>query len=152
MPNGAIIDGYLLCESRQYVLVVATSDRGIPIARQYKHGTGSFSYDLPGGYLNADETPLAAARRELREETGLATEQWTHLASLVLDNNRGRARTYLYLAENVAVAGSPNLDETEDLAVQFYSLAQLREMIETGAIDSLPSVAGIMLALDKLKF
>lgn len=150
LPNGIRIDGYLTWEEREYALVVALTKDGIPLVQQYKNGLQSSSLDLPGGYLNANEKPLSAAQRELLEETGLAADDWIHLASLVLDNNRGPAQTHIFLATGARVVGPPCPDETEDMVIRFYTWVQLRDMLHKGQINSLPTVAALFIAHEQL--
>ena len=150
LPNGAHIDGYITWEEREYALIVALTDKGIPLARQYKHGVQSFSLDLPGGYLNDNESPLAGAKRELIEETGLTADNWIHLSSLVLDNNRGTARTHLFLASDIYTKSLPDLDETEELTIDFYTWTQIESMVNQGHITSLPTVAALYMAMHHL--
>jgi ADP-ribose pyrophosphatase len=150
LPNGIRIDGYITWEEREYALIVALTKAGIPLVRQYKHGLQSFSLDLPGGYLNSNEDPLMGAQRELFEETGFMADNWDHLASLVLDNNRGTAKAHLFLACDTRVAGPPNPDETEELEISYYTWEQLRDMSNNGQINSLPTIAALLMAQSKL--
>jgi 8-oxo-dGTP pyrophosphatase MutT (NUDIX family) len=152
LPNGLRIQGYLRSVARDYAMVFALlADGRVPLVRQYKHGISGPSYDLPAGYLESDrEAPLAAAQRELREETGLAAEAWRPLGSLILDTNRGPTRAHLFLAQGARLAGPQHLDPSESLEVSYHTPARLRQMVRDGEIDSIASVAGIMLALDFL--
>jgi len=151
LPNGHVIEGYLLADVREYAEAFAlTEDGRVPLVRQYKHGIGKLSYDIPAGYLDAGEEPLACARRELLEETGYAAEDWQHLSSVVLDTNRGPARAHLFLALGARPVAPPHLDATEDLAMQLHTPAELLAMVRSGEIDAIASVACIMLALDAL--
>jgi len=151
LANGRVIEGYLLAETREYAEAFALTDEGrVPLVRQYKHGIGKLSYDIPAGYLDAGEEPLDCARRELLEETGYAAEDWQHLSSLVLDTNRGPARAHLFLARGARLVAAPRLDDTEDLATQMHTPAELLAMVRSGEVNAIASVACIMLALDAL--
>ncbi len=151
LENGSVIEGYLVAETREYAEAFALTDDGrVPLVRQYKHGVGRLSYDIPAGYLDAAEEPLACAKRELLEETGYAAEDWQHLSSVVLDTNRGPARAHLFLARGARPVAAPHLDDTEDLATQMHTPAELLAMVRSGEIDAIASVACIMLALDAL--
>lgn len=68
LPDGRIVEGYLRLEMLDYVVVVALSDAGVIVLRSYKHGPADVVTSLPAGYLEPNEEPAAAARRELLEE------------------------------------------------------------------------------------
>ena len=152
LPNGSRIDGYLLTEGRDYAMVFAlTEDGRVPLVRQYKHGAGRIMYDLPAGYLDdTDEPPLACAQRELLEETGYACARWQSLGSLFINSNRGGNRAPVPRKRWARLVAAPRLDETECLTCTLHTPAELRAMVRRGEIESLASVAGIMLALDRL--
>jgi ADP-ribose pyrophosphatase len=151
LSNGHIIEGYLLATSREYAMTFALTTEGrVPLVRQYKHGVNGPSYDLPAGYLDLGEEPLTCARRELLEETGYVADEWRHLTSAVLDTNRGNARAHLFLARGARRVAAPHLDDTEDLVTEFPTPAELLAMVRSREIDSMPSVACVMLALDAL--
>lgn len=151
LPDGQRIHGYLRARGRDYAMIFALlADGTAPLVHQYKHGTGGTALDLPAGYLDAGETPLAAAQRELHEETGLVADHWRPLGRLVIDTNRGSDRAHLYLALGARRDGAAHLDPTEALEVSYHSPADLLEMVRRGEIDTLASAAGIMLAADSL--
>lgn len=151
LANGRVIEGYLVAQVREYAEAFALTDDGrVLLVRQYKHGVGKLSYDVPAGYLDAGEEPLACARRELLEETGYVADEWQHLSSVVLDTNRGPARAHLFLACGARPVAVPHLDDTEDLAMQLHTPDELLAMVRSGEIDAIGSVACIMLALDAL--
>ena len=152
LPNGQTIRGYLLAPARDYATVFAvTSDGRVPLVRQYKHGIGRVAVDLPAGYLEgADEPPVACARRELAEETGLVSNRWQHLATLPVDTNRGPTAVHAFLAREARMDATPHLDETESLLCEFHTLAEVERMVRRGEITSVASVACALLALREL--
>lgn len=153
LTNGLVIRGYLRSRARDYSMVFAVqTDGAVPLVLQYKQGVGEPLYDLPAGYLDSpDEAPLAAAQRELREETGLVADCWQELGHLIIDTNRGADRAHIYLAQDAHLDGPQELDSSEALELSYHTPAELRGMVLRGEITSLASVAGIMLALDVLR-
>jgi ADP-ribose pyrophosphatase len=153
LPGGVVIHGYLRSRSRDFAMVFAVLESGlVPMVSQYKHGTGEVMLDLPAGYLDSpDEPPLETAQRELREETGIVASKWRHLGSLSTESNRGDALCHLYLATGACVAGEQELDATEDLAVSYHQPADLADLVASGAVKSIGSVAGILMAVRQLE-
>lgn len=152
LPNGLIIPDYLRARGRDYAMIVAVLvDGTIPVVRQYKHGVGLPLYDLPAGYLDGSEEPLHAAQRELREETGLMADDWRLLGQLAIDTNRGNDRAHIFLALGARRESDPQLDPTEAIDLSYHTPAALRAMVLDRQIESLASVAGIMVALDVLR-
>ena len=148
LPNGHVIEGYLLAQDREFAMVLALTDDGrVPLVRQYKHGPRRAVYDLPAGYLDEGEDALACAQRELIEETGYTATEWQHLSSALLNSNRSADCAHLYLAHGATQVTAPHLDETEDITMQLRTPDQLVAMVRSGEIDSLSTVACVMLAL-----
>ncbi|MBC7259140.1 MAG: NUDIX hydrolase [Chloroflexi bacterium] len=152
LPNGHIIEEYLLAEGRDVVMVFPLSADGkVILVEQYKHGCGRVLWDLPAGYVDADDPSLLeAAQRELAEETGHSADDWTHLASLYPDPNRSANRFHFYLAVGARQTSAQHLDATEDINVHVVSPADLWALVAEGKIGSMSSVAGIGLGLRRL--
>ncbi len=94
--------------------VIALTDReDVVLIRQYRHGIGEVTLEIPGGLMDADE-PLAAAKRELLEETGYRAEEWIDLGYVhpnpAIQNNR----CYTFLALGAKLAGAQSLDEVKN--------------------------------------
>ena len=100
-------------------LVVALTTGGeILFARQYKHGAREILVELPGGYLDEGEEPLAAAQRELLEETGYAGQDWRSLGSYLGNPTKERGnRLHLYLVTGATPVAAPHRDATEEIEV-----------------------------------
>ena len=149
LPNGIIIEKYVLTETPDVAMVFAITESGKTIfVEQYKHGMGGLSLDLSDGYMDDDDpSPLAAAQRELEEETGYVSDHWTYMASLVINPNRSNAKIHYYLARGCRPCGTQHLDPTEDLRVHLISMANVRELIASGRVTTMSSAAGIALGL-----
>lgn len=151
LPSGVIIPDYVLTPARSYSMVVAlTDDDHVLLVRQYKHGLGRAVYDFPAGYLETpDEDPLAAARRELREETGYAARMWTPLGAYHLDTNRGEAAAHLFIAHDLERVAEPHLDDTEALTVHRVPRAEIAPLLRAGQMSGLacPAAWGLALAV-----
>ncbi len=119
-----------------WVNVVAVTAAGqVVLVRQFRHGTAETTLEIPGGAVDAtDRSPLAAAKRELREETGYRAARWTRIG--VVDPNpaiQTNACT-TFLAEEAYRAGDADPDEGEELEVVIVSQRRLAALVRRGEI------------------
>ncbi|HEU4488620.1 MAG TPA: NUDIX hydrolase [Actinomycetota bacterium] len=143
--------GYLRLEMLDFVVVVAEAEAGIIVLRSYKHGPAEIVTNLPAGYLEPGEEPSAAARRELLEETGHATELWEELGSFVVDGNRGAGTVHVFLAHGTRAVAAPDAGDLEATEMTFLSRNALAEAVHAGQISVLPMAAAALLALSRLR-
>jgi ADP-ribose pyrophosphatase len=94
----------------------------------YKHGPETVSLEIPAGYIEETDDPLNAARRELREETGLVSEDWQPLGRQFIDGNRGCGWVYGFLARNAILAGAPQPEDTEIMTVHFKTMDEIYDL------------------------
>lgn len=106
-------------------VVIAALDEAerLYMVRQYRHAIGRPLLELPAGGLEPEEEPLAAAKRELREEVGLQAREWVHLGSFYSSPGFANELLHAFLARGLTPAdGEP--DEDEDLTVVTRTLAE----------------------------
>jgi ADP-ribose pyrophosphatase len=122
LPDGRTIADYHTVRLPDYVLVYAVMRDGtVPMLRQYKHGPRRICLTFPGGGIDDGETPLAAARRELREETGCAAQTWEALGSFVANANQGCNRVHLFRATGCEVVAEPRPGDLEAMSLIFLA-------------------------------
>lgn len=127
-------DFYILESSSWVNVIPLTPDNEVVMIRQYRHGIRDIALEIPGGLVEADDTPLGAAIRELREETGYREGEMIPLGDVHPNPAIQSNRCYTFLAKNVIPAGRQELDEKEDIEVILYPLEEIQGLISDGTI------------------
>ena len=126
------------------VAIVPLDDEGNTwLVGQDRYTLGAYSWEVPMGGAASDEEPLDAAKRELKEETGLSAAKWTHIMHLHTSNSITDEEGFVFLAENLS-EGEPEFEETEKLEIRKLPLDDALEMVDSGQITDAISVAAIL--------
>lgn len=148
LPNGRIIPDWTWIKIPDYVnVVVQTEDSMFLCFRQLKYAVDGLMLALVGGYIEPGETPLAAAQRELREETGYISEDWQSLGDYVVDPNRGIAIGHLYLARRAQQVTAIDSDDLEEQEMVFLSRNDLESALLKGEFKILSWATAVSFAL-----
>jgi ADP-ribose pyrophosphatase len=148
LPDGRRVNDYLtLIKPDAAIIACETADGGFVALRQYQHGPGRIGLAFPGGLVDEGETPLEAAKRELLEETGYASDEWQLIGSFTRDPNQGYGKEYYFLARGgkpISAKGAQDLEATE---LVLMSKSELRTTLFDGEVHSVPDAFCIALAL-----
>jgi ADP-ribose pyrophosphatase len=148
LPDGTVIQDWPWVITPDYVNVVAVTSGGeFLLFRQRKYAVDGVTLAPVGGYMEPGEDPLSAARRELREETGFESDEWTPLGSYAVDANRGVGRAHLFLASGARRTGDRAADDLEEQELLLMSRRDVEAALTTGEFKVLPWVAAVALAL-----
>jgi ADP-ribose pyrophosphatase len=115
----------------QYTAVLAIRDDGlIPLVRLYRPAVEAEMLELPSGSIDPGETPEAAVRRELLEETGCRAGELVPLGSYVVDSGRLETLQWSFFAPGVSHEREPSDDE--GLSLEFLEPSELGRRIRAG--------------------
>lgn len=148
LPDGRVIAEWPWIITPDYVIVlVVTEDDEFLCFRQTKYGVGGTSLAPVGGYIESSEDPLAAAQRELLEETGYEASDWIDLGQYRVDGNRGAGMAYLFLAYGARRVVEANADDLEEQALLRLSRSEIAGALAAGEFKVLAWATVVALAL-----
>ena len=148
LPNGQTIAAWPWLITPDFINVVVITEKGEFLCfRQTKYSVEGTSLALVGGYLEPDEDPLEAARRELLEETGYHAPRWEQLGSFPVDGNRGAGTAHLFLAQGAHKVTAPDADDLEEQELLLLSRADVEAALRAGEFKVLPWASALALAL-----
>lgn len=114
--EGTVIAPYHVLEFADWINVLALTRAGdVVLVHQYRHGAGHCMLGLPSGTVETGETPEAAARRELEEETGYVADRFVPIVDCYANPAKQANRVFSFLALDAEPAGRRQHDPTEPI-------------------------------------
>jgi ADP-ribose pyrophosphatase len=128
-------DFYVL-EAPDWVNIIPlTEDEQVVMVRQFRHGIEDFTLEIPGGMVDdEDPSPMHAARREMREESGYDSEDIIELGKVHPNPAIQGNYCHTFLARQVRAGIKHELDTTEETEVVLVPLASIKDLIAGGTI------------------
>jgi ADP-ribose pyrophosphatase len=142
-PEGFEIKRAIVQHSGSAVMMPMDDKSRILLVKQYRLPARQYLWELPAGRLDPGETVLQAAKRELREETGMKAGRWTKLASYYASPGFLAEKMTIYLAQGLT-EGEQQPMEDERIEMKWFKPRELDDLISKGEIQDGKTIIGFL--------
>jgi ADP-ribose pyrophosphatase len=150
LPNGRIVD-YDLVSHHGAITLVPVDDLGnILFVRQFRVAAGCEVLELPAGTLEENEAPEECAKREVREETGMAARELRKIGEMFMVPGYSSEYMHIYLASGL-YPDPLEVDDDEFLIIEKIPIKRALDMARHGEIIDAKTIVGLLLAEPFLK-
>jgi ADP-ribose pyrophosphatase len=150
LPDGRTTRLDVVRHVNSVVILPKHDDGSLLFVRQYRHPAGCSLLELPAGVLNDGEMPEACARRELREETGMAAGKMVHLGDFYLAPGYSTENMSVFLATDL-FPDPLEADKDEFITVETIPLKKAFSLALNGEIPDAKTLAALFLAKTHIK-
>ena len=126
------------------VVMPVDEKKRVLLVRQLRVPAGKRLWELPAGRMDEGETPLQAAKRELREETGFKAKTWKKLVSYWPSPGFLQEKMTIFLCTDL-IAGEATPMDDEQIECRWFPRAELEQLIRAGKIEDGKTIMGFML-------
>src|SRR5689334_2259168 len=129
-PGGKIIPSFYVNEYPDWANAFClTKDRKVIMVKQYRHGIGEESIELPGGVVEEAESIEEGMKRELLEETGYVFEKLEFLGNISANPSTTSNLMHMFLATGGEKIAEQNLDEAEEVEVLYMTIDEVKTLV-----------------------
>ncbi len=144
LPHGREVTLDVVRHPRSVVLLPVPEPGHIILIRQYRYAVNRWLWELPAGSVDAGEQPEQAARRECHEEIGLVPATVVRLAALYPTPGYCDEEMIFFRVASLAAGETPAaVDEDEDIEARTFTLREARDMVRSGDIVDMKTVAAL---------
>lgn len=150
LPNGGESTREYVKHIGAVAIVPITDDNKVVMEKQYRYPMAAVVTEIPAGKLDAvDEDRLEAAKRELKEETGIVADEWTALGEYHPASAYSTEKIWLFMARGLH-RGNQKLDFDEFLVVEEVPLSELVQDVLKGRITDGKTQVALIKAAEKV--
>ena len=146
-PSGFEIHRNIVRHPGSAVMMPVDKNDRVLLVKQFRLPAERNLWELPAGRIDPGESPLKAAKRELREETGLQARKWVRLSSFWASPGYVDEKMNLFLALDLT-SGEQHLMEDERIEIRWFSRKELGDSIRAQKISDAKTIIGYYLWLD----
>lgn len=132
-PSGFEIKRSIVRHPGSAVMMAVDNNDRVLLVQQFRLPAEANLWELPAGRLDPGESPLEAAQRELREETGYAAKKWTELISFWASPGYVQEKMTVFLAENLTEGKQEPMDD-ERIEIRWFDQEEMAQMVRGGEI------------------
>ena len=144
MPNGRTVTVDVVRHPKSVVLIPVPEPGHVILIRQYRYAVTTFLWELPAGSVDEGETPEQAARRECHEEIGRVPATIVRMAAMFpTPGYCDEEMVFFRVSSLEEPTEAAALDEDEDIEARTFELREARDMIRSGEIIDMKTVAGL---------
>ena len=132
LSDGYTFDAHLLEYADEIMIFALTKKQAVVLIKQYRHGVQGAILELPGGSVDEGESPLEAAKRELMEETGYASDTFIEVGCASPNPAIYTNKIYSFLAVDAEQTGKQSVHDAENIEVLLMPLEEVIAMAKRG--------------------
>lgn len=142
LPNGRTVELEIIRHPGGAAAVALDEEDRVCLLRQYRHAAGGWLWELPAGKIDPGETPFGTASRELAEEAGVESDDWTDLGDMLSSPGVFTEVIHLYLARGLRpVAQNHELHEV--IEIHWLPLREVLRWCVDGTIKDSKTLIGL---------
>lgn len=142
--GGEGIYGLVRFKNKAIGIVALDDENYIYLVGQYRYPLSAYSWEIPEGGGPIDESPLEAAQRELKEETGLVASHWEKIGRVHTSNSATDEEGFIFLAQGLQQF-EQETEETEEIEVRKVALQEAVAMVMRSEITDSISICAILM-------
>ncbi len=146
LPSGRVTKREIVEHDDSIAIVAIDGDDNVLLVKQFRKAVEKEVLEIPAGGIEPGEEPVAAVRRELREETGFLPQRVERIGGFYTSPGYSSEFLHLFVASDLTPA-KLQAEDTKSIKVERVPVSQILELIRTGAISDAKSVAGLLMLL-----